>query len=364
VRAIVYDGERAQLRDGVEVRDPKPHEVRVKIEAAGLCHSDLSVMNGTIQTPTPLVMGHEGAGQVVEVGSAVKTIKVSDRVVISTVANCGSCPACSAGFPTRCYKSLGAMSKPFSLDGAALYNFAAASTFAEYTIVAENQAIKIDDSIPFAPASISSCSVMTGMGAVLNRARLATGESACVFGVGGVGLNVIQGCKISGADVIIAVDTVASKEKIAIEMGATHFLDAASCDVVEEIRKVTGGVKFGTLAIGGVDWSFECTGNPIVLRSAIEVLDWGGNCVAVGIPSAGTEVGVDIRHLAYVDRGLMGCRYGTAHPHRDIPLYMRFYKQGRLKLDELISDYYQLSDFDKAASDLHSGRIAKAVFRM
>ena len=362
MRGVIYDGKQAEVVEGLELRDPRPTEVKIAIRAAGLCHSDLSVMNGTIQTPSPLVMGHEGAGEVAEVGSAVKNVKVGDHVVISTVANCGSCPSCSAGFPTRCYKSLGAMSRPFSLNGESLFNFAAASTFSEFTVVAENQAIKIDDSVPFESAAIAGCAVMTGMGAVLNRARLAPGETAAVFGIGGVGLNVIQGCRLAGAEIIIAVDTVAAKRELAMQMGATHFVDASVSDAVEEIRTLTGGVKMGTLAFGGVDWTFECVGHPAVLKSAMEVLDWGGTCVAVGIPPAGTEVSIDIRHLAYVDRSIMGCRYGQAHPHRDIPLYMRLYKEGRLKLDELVSKTYKIDDFHQAAEELHSGKLAKAVF--
>ncbi len=364
MRGVIFNGEKAEVVSDLEVRDPRPTEVKVAIRAAGLCHSDLSVMNGTIQTPVPVVMGHEGAGEVVEVGSAVKNVKVGDHAVISTIANCGVCPACSSGYPTRCYKSLGAMSKPFTRGGEAAFNFAAASTFAEYTVVAENQAIVIDSAVPFSSACIAGCAVMTGMGAVLNRARLQAGETAAVFGVGGVGLNVIQGCRIAGAEKIIAVDTVAAKEPIAREMGATDFVDASSEDAVEAIRTITGGVKLGPLAIGGVTWSFECVGHPAVLRTAIEVLDWGGNCVAVGIPAAGTELSVDVRHLAYVDRGILGCRYGQAHPHRDIPLYMRLYREGRLKLDELVSATYPLEAFHDAAADLHDGKLAKAVFEL
>lgn len=362
MRAVVYTGEKVEVVADVSVRDPRPGEVKVAIRAAGLCHSDLSVMNGTIQTPTPVVMGHEGAGEVVEAGSAVRNVKVGDHVVVSTVANCGSCPACSTGYPTRCYKSLGAMSKPFTYNGAGAFNFAAASTFAEYTVVAENQAIVIDPEIPFTSACIAGCAVMTGVGAVLNRARLQPGETAAVFGVGGVGLNVIQGCRIAGAQTIIAVDTVAAKEDVARQMGATHFIDASATDAVEAVRAITGGVKLGPIAIGGVTWSFECVGHPMVLRNAIEVLDWGGNCVAVGIPAAGVEVPVEIRHLAYVDRGLLGCRYGQAHPHRDIPMYMRLYKDRRLFLDELVSETFELESFDDAAHALERGTVAKAVF--
>jgi Zn-dependent alcohol dehydrogenase len=364
MRAIVFTGERAELRDDVELRELRPSEVKVAVRAAGLCHSDLSVVNGTIETPVPLVMGHEGAGEVVEVGSAVRNVKVGDHVVISTVANCGVCPACSAGFPTRCRKSLGALSRPFIMEGMPLFNFAAASTFAEQTIVSETQAIVIDPDVAFTSACIVGCAVMTGVGAVLNRARLAPGESAAVFGVGGVGLNVIQGCRIAGAGAVIAVDTVASKEPVAREMGATHFVDASATDPVEEIRKITGAVKLGPLAIGGVDWSFECTGHPTVLSKALEVLEWGGNCVALGIPAAGVEVAVEVRHLAYVDRGLLGCRYGQARPGRDIPLYMALYKEGRLKLDELVSDVYPLESFHEAAEALEHAKVSKAVFTL
>ncbi len=287
MRGIVYTGGDAMVTDKLEIADPGPKEVMVKIVAAGVCHSDLSVLNGTIPWKEPSVLGHEGAGIVEAVGSAVSSVKPGDHVVVATLASCGMCRACNTGHPTMCIKTLGNVSTPFTYDGEPASNFAAASVFAEYTIVSEVQAVKISKDVPFTSASLIGCGVLTGIGAVLNRANVNPGETAAVFGVGGIGLNVIQALRVQAASRIIAVDTLASKEELARQFGATHFVDASETDAVAEIRKIVPhnpASMAGALGPGGVTWSFECVGHPAVLRNAVDALDWGGNAVAIGVP--------------------------------------------------------------------------------
>ncbi|HEY1734921.1 MAG TPA: alcohol dehydrogenase catalytic domain-containing protein, partial [Acidimicrobiales bacterium] len=236
MRGIVYTTDGVEITEELSVRDPGPKEVRVKIGAAGVCHSDLSVINRTIPFPPPVVLGHEGAGVVEAVGAEVRSVKVGDHVVVATLANCGACRACSTGHPTQCRRSLGNIDTPFTFKGQPAYNFAAASVFAESTVVQEVQAVKIPKDVPLTSACLIACGVLTGVGAVLNRARVRPGETAAVFGVGGVGLNVIQGLRIAGATRIIAVDTVAAKEPLGRQFGATDFVDASSGDAAAAVR--------------------------------------------------------------------------------------------------------------------------------
>jgi Zn-dependent alcohol dehydrogenase len=354
MRGIVYTGEGVEVTDELEVRGPGPKEVQVRIEAAGVCHSDLSVIDGTIPFPAPAVLGHEGAGVVEAVGDAVRSVKPGDHVVIATLASCGACRACGAGHPTWCRSSLGNISTPFTFKGKPASNFAAASVFSEVTVVSEVQAVPIPKDVPLSSACLIACGVLTGVGAVLNRAKVKPGDTAAVFGVGGVGLNVIQGLRIAGATRIVAVDTVAAKEDLARQFGATHFVDATAGDAAAAVR----GALF---PLGGVTWAFDCVGHPAVLRSALDCLDWAGTAVAIGIPPRGTEVAVDINNLAYVDRGLLGCRYGSARPHHDIPLMVDLYKAGLLMLDELVSLTRPLERFGEVIDEMHAGRVARGV---
>jgi Zn-dependent alcohol dehydrogenase len=345
VRAVVYDGQGIEVKKDVEVRDPRPTEVKVKIGAAGLCHSDLSVIERVIEYPAPAILGHEGAGVVEAVGSAVTEVQPGDHVVLATLANCGRCSACARGIPTQCRASLGRISKVFTVGGQPAYNFAGTSVFAESTVVQEVQAIKIPDDIPFAAACLIGCGVLTGVGAALNRASIEPGQSVAVFGIGGIGLNVIQGARIAGASRIVAVDLLPEKETLARQFGATDFISVAD----EQVPPV--------------DWAFECVGHPAVVRRAVDALDWGGTCVVLGDPPPGAEVSIPINHLAYVDRGILGCRYGSARPHHDVPLMVDLYRRGELLLDELVSRTYPLEDVELAIADLKSGALARGVLQ-
>lgn len=356
MRGIVWDGTEAKVTEGLEVRDPRPTEVAVKIEAAGVCHSDLSVIDGTIPFPPPVVMGHEGAGVVDAVGEAVDHVKPGDHVVITTLAYCGRCGPCNTGNPTWCKKSFGNIGKPFTLDGEPVYNFAAASVFADRTVVSANQVVKISDEVPLTSAALIGCGVITGVGAVFNRANVQQGQDVTVFGVGGIGLNVIQAAKLCDAGRIIAVDTLPQKEKAAREFGATDFVLAG------EGHDAVGAIK--ELVPDGVAWSFECVGHPAVISDALQTLGWGGTCVIIGVPPPTAMLEVQVTHLTHIDRGILGCRYGSAKPHHDVPLLVQLYLDGKLKLDELVSATYPMDDFQRVVDDMHEGKLARGVLTL
>jgi Zn-dependent alcohol dehydrogenase len=365
MKGIVYLGEgRTEVTHDLEVRAPGPNEVIIRTVAAGVCHSDLSVIDGTIPWASPCVLGHEGAGIVEEIGAAVTGVVPGDHVVVATLASCGQCRYCSAGIPTWCRSTMGNMTQPFTLNGEPASNFAATSSFAERTVVQAVQAVKISEDVPMTTACLIACGVITGVGAVLNRAKVQPGQTAAVFGVGGVGLNVIQGLRLSNASRIIAVDTLASKEQLARDFGATDFVDASQVDAVETIRELLPfkpGQTVGVFGAGGVDWAFECIGNAKVLANCVDVLDWGGTAVAVGVPPPTAELSTIINKLNFVDRGIIGCRYGSARPHHDIPLLAQLYLDGKLMLDELVSATYPLEEFERVVADMHDGKLARGV---
>jgi len=364
VRGIVFDGEKAEITDALELRAPGPTEVKVKVAAAGVCHSDVSLVDGTIPFPVPVVMGHEGAGVVVEVGSAVTTVKRGDHVIIATLANCGMCAECNNGWPTRCKRSMGNMTQPFTYRGEPAWNFAAASVFSEYTVISEVQAVVIDPDMPLTSACLVACGVVTGACCVWNRAKVQRGQTAAVFGVGGVGLNVIQALRVAGARRIIAIDTLTSKESMARQFGATEFLDARDPDLVETVRAMepySAETVSGFMNAGGIDWAFDCVGNATIIRNAVEMLDWGGNVVILGVPPPDAELSSLFSRMTHVDRGIMGCRYGSVRPHHDIPMIVDMYRAGTFLLDELVSATYPLEDFFTVVDDLHQGKLARGV---
>ena len=336
----------------------------VDIKAAGVCHSDLSVIDGTIPWPAPAVLGHEGAGVVRQVGAAVTHVTPGDHVVLATLAACGLCPYCTDGRPTLCRSTMGRLPKPFTLDGEPCYSFAATSAFAEQTVVTAEQVVPIPSDVPLTSAALIGCGVVTGVGAVLNRARLRRGETAVVYGCGGVGLNAIQGCRIAGARRIIAVDIEPAKEDLARCFGATDFLDGRDPDIVAAVRALvphSPDAVNGPMNAGGVDWVFDVVARPEVTANAVEMLTWGGNVVVIGVPPPGTALTVPYSRLNHVDRGVMGCRYGTISPQRDIPLLVDLYRRGELLLDELVSATHPLDRFDDVIAAMHDGVLARAV---
>ncbi|WP_405956014.1 alcohol dehydrogenase catalytic domain-containing protein [Streptomyces phaeochromogenes] len=346
MRGVIFDGKQTQVVDDLEIRDPGPGEVLVAISAAGLCHSDLSVVDGTIPFPVPVVLGHEGAGVVEAVGVGVTHVQPGDHVSLSTLANCGTCAECDRGRPTMCRKAIGMPQRPFTRAGQSLYQFASNSAFAERTLVKAVQAVRIPEDIPMASAALIGCGVLTGVGAVLNRARVDRGDSVVVIGTGGIGLNVIQGARIAGALTVVAVDSNPAKEGVARRFGATHFLSST-----EGVREVLPT---------GADHAFECVGRVELVRQAVDLLDRHGQAVLLGVPAATAEASFLVSSM-YLDKSILGCRYGSSRPQRDIALYAELYQEGRLLLDELVTETYPVEDFEKAAADAGAGRVARAV---
>jgi Zn-dependent alcohol dehydrogenase len=368
MKALVYDGSKAAIRDDVDVRKPGPTEVRVRVTNAGLCHSDLSVIDGTIPWPSPAVLGHEGAGIVDEVGEAVTNVAPGDHVVLHTLAFCGACKWCETGRPAYCRKSISNASQPFTVGGEDAWNFAATSCLSEFTVVQAVQCVKIDDDIDLSVACLIGCGVLTGIGSVWNRTDLGIGDTCVVVGVGGVGLNVIQAAKVKGASRIFAIDTVASKEQLARDFGATDFIVAGEgVDIVEEVRKdfpTEIANIVGSFGEGGIDYAFDCVGNPAILNQCLQMLNWGGTAVAVGVPAFDATVPAQVTLLTHVERTLTGSRAGSHRPHWDIPLIVQAYKQGLIKLDELVSAKYPLDDWEHATHDLHEGKLARGVLEI
>ncbi|MEU5420861.1 alcohol dehydrogenase catalytic domain-containing protein [Streptomyces sp. NPDC020667] len=352
MKGVIFDGGRAQVVDDLVVRAPGPGEVLVAVSAAGLCHSDLSVIDGTIPFPVPAVLGHEGAGVVEETGAGVTHVARGDHVALSTLASCGACAECDRGRPTMCRRSIGMPDRPFSRRGGRLYQFASASAFAERTVVKAVQAVRIPADVPPASAAVIGCAVLTGVGAVLNRARVRQGDSVVVIGAGGVGLNVLQGARVAGASVVVAVDANPGKEPMARQFGATHFVDASAPD----------GIRAAVRAIlpDGADHAFECVGDTRLVREAVGLLDRHGQAVLLGVPPAAAEASFPVSSL-YLDKSILGCRYGSSRPQHDIALYARLYGEGRLLLDELVTTVYPVEDFAKAVDDTLGGRVARAV---
>jgi S-(hydroxymethyl)glutathione dehydrogenase/alcohol dehydrogenase len=322
--AVYYGGGKPVVIEDVGVRAPGPGEVRVRIKAAGLCHSDQSVIDGTIPYPVPVVLGHEGAGIVEDIGPGVTSVREGDSVIISTLAHCGRCRACEGGKPTACKNAPNPKdTTPFTLGGKPAYQFANASAFSELTLVREQSAIPVDPRVPFDRAALIGCGIMTGVGAVLNRAKVEAGSSMAVYGVGGIGLNCVQGGVLAGASMIIAIDVNPQKLDLAKRFGATHVIDATKDDALAP----------------------------------------GGTLTIVGVPKIGSKYEFVV-HTLYNNKAILGCRYGAARPRRDFPMLADLYLGGRLKIDELITNHYTLDDFGHALHDLESGSLARGVFRM
>ena len=355
MRAAVYHGGGKPVAiEDVQLRDPRAGEVVVAIKAAGLCHSDVSVIDGSIPYPVPVVLGHEGAGIVTKIGPGVVSVKEGDQIILSTLSHCGRCPACDAGRATECRNAPNPKEPgPFSLGGKPLFQFANTSCFADATLIREQSAIPIDTRVPFDRAALIGCGIMTGVGAVINRAKVETGATMAVFGLGGIGLSCVQGGVLAGASQVIAVDVVAEKLALAKTFGATHTINSAKEDPVAAIKDLTRG---------GADYTFEAVGNVAVIRQALDALGPGGALTIVGVPKLGTSFDFVVQAL-YQNKAILGCRYGTARPRRDFAMLADLYLNGRLKIDELITQHYALEDFGRALDDLKAGHLARGVFR-
>jgi Zn-dependent alcohol dehydrogenase len=346
----------------VELAAPGPHEVRVRIEASGVCHSDWNAATGTSLTPMPAVLGHEGCGTVEMVGPEVTAVRTGDLVVLCWLPACGRCRACVTGRPTLCEVATSQMSAGslpgggfrISRDGERIHHYSYLSTFARQAVVHEQCCIRLPAGTDPEVAALVGCAVMTGIGAVVNRAKVAPGSSVVVFGAGGVGLSAVMGAALAGAETIIAVDLSAQRRALALELGANHVFDGADPGVAEAVRQLTSG---------GVDYSFEAAGHPRLVETAFSVTRPGGTIVAVGVPPDGSVVSVPGPELTRSEKVLTGTLYGSARPQVDMPMILRLHAEGRLPLGRLVGRRYRLDQVNEAFADMQAGGSARGVIK-
>ncbi|MBZ0301257.1 MAG: Zn-dependent alcohol dehydrogenase [Anaerolineae bacterium] len=346
--------------EDLTLQAPQTGEVLVKIAASGVCHSDYHVMSGTTRHPMPCVCGHEGAGVVEAVGTGVTRAQVGDHVVLSWAPDCGECFYCLHGQPNLCETFTepiwaGTMldgTPRLSFKGQPVYHYCGLASFAEYAVVPQESCIPIRKDVPLEVASLIGCAVATGVGAAMYTAHVRPGESVVVYGAGGIGLNVIQGAVLCGASTIIAVDTNATKMRIAREFGATHTL-LANDDTLAGIRDLTGG--------RGADHVFEAVGFPAVQETAFEAVRPGGTLTLVGLSPMGSGTNLPGAVITRQEKVIRGSYYGSVNAHRDFPLFIDLYASGQLKLDQMISKQYPLEDINTAYDDMLSGEVARGV---
>ena len=357
--AVLYElGGRLEVEE-IELAAPKEGEVLVKVVAAGVCHSDISVIDGVIPFPLPTVLGHEGSGVVESVGPGVDHVQKGDHVIFSFIPACGQCFYCLRGKVNLCEPALrlggnlfDGTSRLTNGTGMSLNHFSSVSCFAEYTVVPRESAIKIDPDVPLDVVALIGCCVTTGAGAVFNTAKVPPGSSVAVFGCGGVGLSIVQGAAISGAQPIIALDLWQSRLDLAMELGATHTINASTEDGTRVIRELTGGK--------GVDFAFEAIGNPDTISQAYRSIHWGGTCVCVGVPPADAKLTFDSR-LIMQERTIKGSLYGSSNPKVDFANLVALYSAGKLKLDQMITGRFPLERINGALEDLRNGIGARSV---
>jgi S-(hydroxymethyl)glutathione dehydrogenase/alcohol dehydrogenase len=360
--AVLYEANTPLKIEDVSLDPPNDDEVLVRVTATGACHSDYHVMDGTWNGPgypLPVILGHEAAGIVEEVGSRVRTTRPGDHVILSFAPNCGRCRMCTVGRPNLCS---GLITRPGRFaDGTLRHRKGdleinsfgrGMSSFAEYSVVHESAAIPIDPEVPITVAALMGCAVMTGVGAVLNTAAVEPGSTVAVFATGGVGLSVVQGAALANASQIIAVDLLDNKLDYASSFGATDTINASRENAVERIRELTDGV--------GVDYAFDAIGDARVSRSCYDAVRRGGTAVVVGMAPTGTEIPIPAT-IAGEEKVLKGCFYGSTRPATDFKRLVDFYKHGALKLEGMITRTYALEEINEAFAALARGDNARGV---
>lgn len=343
----------------VEIDDPKEGEVMVRLAASGVCHSCLFAADGSFgDVATPMILGDEGSGTVERVGPGVGRVRPGDHVVIAWAPTCGRCHYCAIGRPVLCERrgkngGLADGTTRLHMRGRDVYHFGSVATYGPFTVIDESSAIKIRDDMPLDTAALIGCSVMTGVGSVLNTAKVQPGESLAVFGCGGVGLNAVQGGRLANAEPLIAVDVADNKLEYARRMGATHTINAAREDVRAAIERLTGR---------GVDYAIVAVGDSRVTTQAWGAVARGGTLVQVGVTPVGQTLELDMRGtLVMQERRIVGSSYGSARPFEDFPRLVNLYLSGGLRIDELITKRYRLDQANEAFQDLAAGALARGL---
>jgi S-(hydroxymethyl)glutathione dehydrogenase / alcohol dehydrogenase len=359
--AVLREIDKPMTIEEVELADPGPGEVSVRIVASGVCHSDWNVITGATPNPLPVVLGHEGAGVVEAVGPGVEKVAEGDHAILSWLPSCGECFYCVRGRGVLCDVAMANMfegtlpggSVALSQNGTSLYHYSYLSTFAERCVVPESCCVPIRKDASLQVAALVGCAVMTGFGAAVLRARVEPGSTAVVYGAGGVGLSAILGCKLAGARAIVAADPVAFKRQTALELGATHAVDPSSEDVTALARDLTDG--------RGADYAFDTAGAPGVIAQAYDAVRRGGMVVSVGIPAVGVTADLPGPSLPREEKVVTGSFYGSCRPHVDMPLVIDLYLEGRLDLDALVSRTYGLDEINEAFAAMNAGEVARGV---
>ncbi len=347
--------------DMLDLDPPRAGEVLVQIKACGVCHSDYHLVTGATKHPLPVVPGHEGAGIVEAVGDGVTHIQPGDHVVLNWAPSCGRCFYCLRGKPNLCDTFVGPIWNGVMLDGTPrlswngqpVYHFSALAAFAEYAVVPQETCVVIRNDVLLTVAALVGCAVTTGVGAVLRTAQVQAGDRVAVFGCGGVGLSVIMGAQLAGAQQIIAIDRVPPKLEMAKQFGATDVIDAGQVDVIEAVRDMTAG--------RGADVTFEAVGVPQLQADCVETARPGGKAVLVGLSAMESSTPISGAKLVRQEKTVIGSYYGSAHTARDFPFLLDLYAAGKLNLDRLISRTYQLADINAAFDAMLNGEVARGV---
>ncbi len=350
--AVLWERHSRLKVEEIDLADLESGEARVRVLASGVCHSDLHHINRETAFQPPMVLGHEGAGIVDAVAPEVTSVKPGDRVVIMFGSKCGTCHYCHAGEDYLCTAVLPDHPR-FTQNSQRLTQLLGVGSFAEYVNVNASNLVPVPDEMPVESAALLACGVTTGLGAVTKTAGVQPGSNVAVIGVGGVGMNVVQGAALSGASRVIAIDLVERKLEMAQQFGATHMINAADTDPVQAIRDLTHG--------RGADYVFEVIGRPETIKQAYDAARRGGTAVVVGLGAANEEVSFPLDELMRSGKAIKGCFYGAVQPHRDVPRYIDMYLTGRLKIDQLISRRFRLDQVNDAFDAMVAGQVARGV---
>lgn len=366
MKAAVLDkvGEPIRICHDVVINDPRGDEVLVNIKNCGVCHSDLSVVNGSLPAFGTVILGHEAAGVVEKVGAAVKHLQAGDHVVLTIAPNCGDCYFCKRGNFSLCQKAGGTQSfgladgsSALSRKGEKIYHGFGVAAFAEQVVISSRAAIKIDKDIPFELACLTGCALQTGVGAVLNTAKVEKGATVLVMGLGGVGLSAIQGARIAGASIILASDPVAERREMALKLGATHIINPLEKKVEKECRKLTNNI--------GMDYAFETAGMTKLVEIGINCIRPGGTTVAVG--AAPLDQAVSINHFTLfssAEKKLCGCMLGSCNSLTDIPYLIQLWRDKKLNLEDMVTSIRPLEEINEAFDDMKNGIGIRTVIKL
>lgn len=345
----------------LELAPPKENEVLVKTVASGICHSDYSVAHGVLRTPMPIVLGHEGAGIVEAVGSGVTNVKLGDKVIASLSPSCGKCTMCREAKEYMCSQmgklltdctQIDGTTRHKTLSGEDVYALCGVGSFGEYMVMPAGSAIKVPQDTPLDTTCLIGCGVTTGTGAALNTAKVQWGESVAVIGCGGVGLSILQGARIAGASIIIAIDPMEEKRELAMRLGATHAINPFEEDPIAKVKEITGGL--------GVHYAFEALGKTQTMQQTWGMIRPTGRAIIVGVAALNQTVKIPAGGLL-AEYEIQGSCYGSSSPKRDIPRFVELFKSGQLKLEEMITQRIGLGDINRAFDEMGRGEGARSV---